>query len=229
MTLQGRAWGRSVVMLPLAIAAGCAPKTTSILPPTTSIPTASAPITSAPSRVPLHGKGTIYLIPCGSYPTSDVKRQAAYFKEKYRVQIQVLPAVDESAAIDPERLQVSGQRLSAIIRSRYAALDAKPSNYFIGLTASDLNMEGEGLNYVLSYRQSDQPSDGLAIVSKSRFLARTPDGLTDRSLIQQRMRKLISKNIGILYFHLEPSNDPNSVLFSGINSPADVDRMSEDF
>ena len=45
----------------------------------------------------------------------------------------------------------------------------------------------------------------------------------------QRLQKMVTKDIGILYFGLPQSDDPKSVLYKDVLGPMDLDRMSEDF
>jgi hypothetical protein len=63
----------------------------------------------------------------------------------------------------------------------------------------------------------------LAVVSTARL----GDLLgSDR---MRRLQKMVTKDIGILYFGLPQSDDPGSVLYRNVNGPGDLDRMSEDF
>ena len=56
------------------------------------------------------------------------------------------------------------------------------------------------------------------------------DGVfTDSTRRMQRIQKMITKNLGILYYGLPQSDDPGSVLYKSILGPDDLDRASEDF
>jgi hypothetical protein len=44
-----------------------------------------------------------------------------------------------------------------------------------------------------------------------------------------RLQKMITKDIGILFFQLPESADPRSVLYNNILGPDDLDRMTEEF
>jgi hypothetical protein len=44
-----------------------------------------------------------------------------------------------------------------------------------------------------------------------------------------RLRKMIAKNVGVLYFGLPLSSDPRSVLFAHVGGPQELDVMSEVF
>ncbi len=51
----------------------------------------------------------------------------------------------------------------------------------------------------------------------------------DPALLHTRLRKMISKNIGIMHYRLPQSTDRNSVLYGPILSLADLDSIGEDF
>ncbi|MEX2147153.1 MAG: hypothetical protein WED01_09100, partial [Candidatus Rokuibacteriota bacterium] len=76
----------------------------------------------------------------------------------------------------------------------------------------------------------DDSSDRYAVVSSAR-LARGCLGLVQASDEQRlsRLRKMVTKNIGMLYFQLPASEDPRSVLYGRIGGPQEFDRMTEDF
>jgi hypothetical protein len=47
--------------------------------------------------------------------------------------------------------------------------------------------------------------------------------------IRARLRKMVGKNIGIVYFGLDISTDPGSMLYGDIGGPQELDEMSELF
>jgi hypothetical protein len=67
----------------------------------------------------------------------------------------------------------------------------------------------------VSTARRDRDCLGLVTVSHERMTS--------------RLRKMVTKNIGILYFRLPLSDDPRSVLYSKIGGAQEFDRMSEDF
>jgi hypothetical protein len=48
-------------------------------------------------------------------------------------------------------------------------------------------------------------------------------------LLRSRLRKMVLKNIGIMYYGLPVSRDPRSVLYGNVLGPDDLDYMSEFF
>jgi hypothetical protein len=47
-----------------------------------------------------------------------------------------------------------------------------------------------------------------------------------KSVASPRLRKMVGKNIGVLYFGLPLSNDPRSLLYANIGGPQELDVMS---
>lgn len=50
-----------------------------------------------------------------------------------------------------------------------------------------------------------------------------------RSALRSRLRKMVAKNIGIMYFGMSASDNPRSVLFRNVLGVDDLDRMTEEF
>jgi hypothetical protein len=80
--------------------------------------------------------------------------------------------------------------------------------------------------YVFSYRRNNR----VAVVSPAR-MERGCMGLfaADERRIMARLRKMVGKNIGIMYFGLRTSADPVSMLYVNIGGPQELDAMSELF
>jgi hypothetical protein len=53
--------------------------------------------------------------------------------------------------------------------------------------------------------------------------------LPDDELLQTRLRKMLSKNIGIMYYKLPQKSDRRSVMFGPILGIHDLDSMGADF
>ena len=54
-------------------------------------------------------------------------------------------------------------------------------------------------------------------------------GAANDLLTESRMRKMLLKNIGILYYHMPLNHDPKSLLFEDVDEVDDLDKMSDDF
>ena len=71
----------------------------------------------------------------------------------------------------------------------------------------------------------------LAAFSRPDWLYRLGIGNSEKNdeLRMCRVKKMISKSIGLLYYNLSTSKDPTSVLYSPILGPDDLDTVGEEF
>lgn len=70
---------------------------------------------------------------------------------------------------------------------------------------------------------------GFAVVSSARMVPWLYRLRGKEYLLQTRLRKMISKNIGLLVYELPLSNDPTSLLYSKVLDVDDLDLMQETF
>ncbi|MDF2734080.1 MAG: hypothetical protein K0S97_703 [Chloroflexota bacterium] len=163
----------------------------------------------------------VYLVPIGDFPREAADALVAHYFEKFGLAIEVLPSIPVPAgAMDAERQQLIAERLlDAIAASETVAGD--PDAVVIGLTDVDMYIAARTWGYAYGLR-----SGGTQAVVSS---ARMDDGFATEERRQQRLRKMVTKNIGILYYGLGVSDDPRSVLYRDILGPDDLDYASEDF
>lgn len=163
----------------------------------------------------------VYLAPFGEFPRDEADALVAHYLEKFDLTISVLPSIPiPDGAVDAGRGQLIAERLlDAIAASAVVAAD--PDAVVIGLTNVDMYIAFEDWKYAYGLR-----SGGLLAVVSS---ARMRDGFANEARQHQRLRKMVTKNIGILYYGLSVSDDPRSVLYRNILGPQDLDYASEDF
>jgi predicted Zn-dependent protease len=169
--------------------------------------------------------GRVYLVPIEDFPADRATAIADHFRTKFGVAIEVAPAMawPEGAYVEHRR-----QMNAALMLTRLESIYATPGNpaVAIGLTTRDMfNPEGNWA-YVFSYRTNNR----VAVVSPAR-MDRGCMGLVEAEddRIMARLRKMVGKNIGILYFGLDMSPDPASMLYGRIGGPQELDAMSESF
>ena len=164
----------------------------------------------------------VYLVGIGDIPAEEINGLVAHYREKLDLPITVLPTIPVPAeAFDQSRQQVVAEALiDTIGRSQAAVQD--PAAIVIGLTSSDMYIAAREWNYAYSLRAGDR----FAVVSTARM----GDGwFVDEARRMQRIRKMVTKNIGVLYYRLPQSDDPGSVMYRNILGPQDLDKASEDF
>ena len=127
-------------------------------------------------------------------------------------------------ARDDSRRQMNAAAMLDRLEAAFPA--GTPKTVAIALSMRDLFNPEVNWSYVFSYRRHGR----VAVVSPAR-MDRGCMGLlpADDSRILSRLKKMIGKNIGIMYFGLELSSDSASMLYGTIGGPQELDAMSERF
>jgi Zn-dependent protease with chaperone function/predicted Zn-dependent protease len=194
----------------------------------------------ASARAPHHppAEGFVYLAPVGEVPAETLRSLTAYYRKRYGLPIDLLPAVPIEAHLrDTARRQVMGQRLLAQVQQQYADLASDPQATVIGLATEDLYLETQDWAFAFNAR-SVRPR--VAVVSAARldpgfWPSHVPHqdwfGLdaADRTIAQCRLQKLVTRNLGVLHFQQAFNDDPKSPLASALLGVDDLDAMREDF
>jgi len=175
----------------------------------------------------LKGSGRIYLVQMGPhkapYALDDF---AQWLHSKYGLDVQVLPpmALDRSEW-DFWRRQYVGELLYEQIKREHSDLAADPNAYLIGFT--DADMYGVNRHSSGSFTLRDQhraaviSTDGMEDSSWKRV--RMGENVVNQRL-QARLRRILLKDIAILYWHLPLNRDPTSLLHDTL----DPDIPAED-
>ena len=171
----------------------------------------------------------LYFVGIGKVPAGMVDDCAGYFAAKFNIPIKTLAAVgSDRLAFDERRAQMVADKLIQAVRFRYPTLAKNPRTRVIAITPDDMYMEAmrERWAFTFSLRSGDRR---FAVVSYARMdpyhLGQRPDD----ALLRQRLRKMMAKNIGIMYFGLPASDNPRSALFRNVLGVDDLDRMTEEF
>lgn len=174
----------------------------------------------------LRSSGKIYFIPLGIFPAKTANDLASFYRNKYGFQAEILPNVPYSpTAIDPRRNQLIAERAIEMMKAANPQLAKDPQAIMIGLTSRDMYIARYDWQFSFSFRAEEK----YAVVSSGRMtLPNGRQGVTEE-LIQTRLRKMVTKNIGILYYHLPASNDPRSVLYRNVGGISELDYMGEEF
>ncbi len=174
----------------------------------------------SPIPVPaLPAARSVYFAPIGDFPIGDAEALVAHYHEKFGMTVAILPSIAvPGEAFDAGRRQVVAERVIDAIGAGHPVA-ADPAAVVIGLVSDDMYIAAESWRYAYGLRAQGH----LAVVSTARL----SDGLGSDKM--RRLQKMITKDIGILYFGLPLSDDPGSVLYRDVGGPTDLDRMSEDF
>jgi predicted Zn-dependent protease len=120
-----------------------------------------------------------------------------------------------------ERQQLIAEEAVDLMKRVNAELSSDPKAVLIGLTSEDMYISSYDWQFSFSWRDQGK----YAVVSSGRMNL----GSTTEDQVHTRLRKMVTKNVGILYFHLRQSDDPRSVLYRDIGGIRELDFMGEEF
>lgn len=174
----------------------------------------------------LKGSGKLYLIPLGDFPTDIADDLASFYRDKYKLEIETLPSVPLSeVALNRKRDQLIAEQVVAIMKRANPQITNDPEAIMIGLTTQDMYINQMDWRFAFSWRDEGK----YAVVSTARmYLPLRRWKITERLMVR-RLRKMVTKNVGILYYHLAPNDNPRSVLYRNVGGIRDLDYMREDF
>jgi predicted Zn-dependent protease len=168
----------------------------------------------------------IYLVPLGRFSSALVSELADYYKQKFNLKVSLLPTIElGDRVIDQNRPQVIAEELIEVIKQKHEHLAANSRAIIIGLTSNDMYIRGVNWQFAFSFREYGK----FAVVSCARMdpvnLGQGPDD----NVLRSRLRKMVTKNVGILYFGHSQNDNPRSVLYSQILGVEELDAVGEDF
>lgn len=174
----------------------------------------------------LTGSGKLYFVPLGDFPTATARELAAFYRKKYGLEIQILPSVKlTQAAMNQERQQLIAEQAIEIMKDAHPELKNDPTAKLIGLTTRDMYIARYDWRFSFSYRDQGK----YAVVSRGRMDLPVVKKPASQKLILTRLRKMVTKNVGILYYRLPQNDNPRSVLYRNVGGIRELDYMGEDF
>jgi predicted Zn-dependent protease len=117
------------------------------------------------------------------------------------------------------------EELISQIKQRYPKEADSPGTVLTGLTDGDMYIRSNDWQFAFSYRDGGR----LGVISAARMDPQRFQERADPELLKSRVRKMLTKGIGIMYFNRTPSDDPRSMLYGNILGLEELDAMGEDF
>ena len=167
----------------------------------------------------------VCFVPLGQVDPELVRQLVDYYFETYGLEIGVLaPGAIPAELVHPVRQQIDGQTLAEYIGTLYPQDFETPGVALIGLTPLDLYAADRDWRFQMGIASWGLTSHG--VVSSYRMHLGEFD-LVDEGLWLERVRKLVTKYIGLMVYQLSLSERPESPMFGGILSVSDLDVMTE--
>jgi YD repeat-containing protein len=167
----------------------------------------------------LKGTGRIYLVQVGPhtapYSLDDFTR---WLHSKYALDVQVLPAMAVvSSAWDSGRKQYVAELLYEQLKRQHPDLAADPQAYLIGFTDED--MYSVRSHATSSYTRRDGQRAALIsmdALQDTMWQRIASDHTPSIGEIQGRLRRMLLRDVAVLYWHLPLNNDATSLLQENI-------------
>jgi predicted Zn-dependent protease len=170
----------------------------------------------------------LYFVPIGQAPMNEVQDFIVHYRTKFGIESRVLQTIKLDASdFDPSRSQLVAENAIETMLQAYPEYAKDRNAVLIGITSLDMYPKAEpDWAYCYGWRVEYKHA---AIVSTSRMIYHFPDEVPSEASLQKRLRKAVTKYVGILYFGKPANDNPRSVLYDDVKSIEDLDRMSEDF
>lgn len=168
----------------------------------------------------------VCLLALGQVDAGLMRSLVDYYRDRYGLPISVIqPTFVPADMVDHQRGQLRAWELMDYSRIRGAQSFFGPEIVLIGITPVDIFNEYSHYSWVFGVKTA--PEEPLAVISTFRMQPEIYGDPPDDELFQTRVRKMVSRYIGVLYYELPESPDPQSPLFNSIGGLADLDVMSE--
>lgn len=194
--------------------------TTGLIYPAQFLPVAT-PLGAASNIPPTGSVHKIYLLPLDGIPKSEIDNLALFFGGRYGIDIEVWAPIP-GATRDPIRRQVSGLADLEVMRALYPDITPDSGSILIGITDQSL-YSSEIPSWRFEYGERYPP---LGIISNANM---TAFPILGDSRAQSRLRKMLGRYIGVMYYGLGPSSDQKSLLYRSVLGSDDLDNMGEEF
>ena len=182
---------------------------------------------AAAPLVPAMDGSRVYFVPIGSFPADELDPLVEYYRQKYSLEVTVVRSVrlDDSAR-DPARQQFVAEKLISTVRAGLPKIGKDPKAILIGFTSEDMFTTSQNWQFTPGWRDARTRT---AVVSTARLHLPSDDQAFAADIASTRLRKIVTKDIGIMYYGLTLSADPKSVLYKQIAGVEQLDQAGEEF
>jgi predicted Zn-dependent protease len=163
-------------------------------------------------------RDAVVLVPLGEFPVGQANEIAAKEAADYGLPISVAPTLPiDPFTVDSSRGQLVGEELAQSIAAAHP--ESRARTLVIGLTTSDIYIAGRpDWSWAFGLRNQN----GVAVVSSAR-MGRAEDVNGEWN----RLTKMVTRDIGFLYYGLEGTGDRDDVLYDNILDLDDLIRIGD--
>jgi serine/threonine protein kinase/predicted Zn-dependent protease len=168
------------------------------------------------------GEGDVYLLTFDDVSYERIKRLYKKLSVQLGVRIEIMGCMN--MAFDKTRQQLVAEELVGRVADIRQIIIPRP--LMMGITSNDLYIKQLGWAWAFGMYELET---GNSVISSARMDPKNFGASKDEALLETRLRKMIMRYLGLLYFKKPPSNDPKSVLYGTLSGVADLDSREERF
>jgi predicted Zn-dependent protease len=169
-------------------------------------------------QLPAPIRDAVVLVPLGEFPVDKANDIAAKEAADYGLVISVAPSLPiHPTAVNQDRGQLTGEVLAQSLFGAHP--EANGRTLVIGLTTQDIYIAGR---VDWSWAFGMRNSSGVAVASSARM-----GRFLDPGGEWNRLTKMVTRDIGFLYYGLEATGDRGDVMYEDILSLDDLVRIGD--
>lgn len=162
----------------------------------------------------------VILVPFGRSSRVDARTLARELEARYRIPVVATRQYElPSWTLDDRRHQLVADELVGVLQRAYPA---SGGGVVIGITDYDMESTSLGIQHLFAFRDSQH----YGVVSSAQVGANGFDRLRGHSR-HERVRKLVAREIGFLYFKRSESEDRRSLVGPMLWRLHDIDALTE--
>jgi YD repeat-containing protein len=170
----------------------------------------------------LHAHGKLYFVPVGRQ-TIPVELLAAYYREKFKIEITVLPPVTlPASACIAAKQQCIAEEVTAAMTNAYPEIAQTRTSAMIALTDEDIFPQSLGFEFTYSLH-----SARFAVISTHRMDPAFWGDPPNEAARLASTKQMLTKYIALVYFHLPESFDPTSIMYTPLTPNGGPDDIYE--
>jgi len=178
----------------------------------------------SPPRVKLNISRRVYLVPLGRAGDLGLDELPDFYRKEFGLHVEVLASIPLDKQVrDPVRRQLIAEELIGMMQRRLHQFADDKSVVLIGVTDEDMYYRGQDWPFAYTFWEGNR----AGLVSSARF--RPSPSAVASALLKSRVRKMISRVMGVVVYELPFSEDPTSVMAKDLYGAFSADLMSEKF
>lgn len=176
---------------------------------------------------PLIEDSKVYFVPMGDFPAEQLEPLVQFYRQRFGIEVSVLRNVpiDESTR-DSARQQIVAEKLLGALQKSASGYVNDRKAILIGFTSEDLYPASQNWQFCFGWRDATAHT---AVVSTARLNLRRESAPFAADISASRLRKVVTKDVGMLYFGLPQNGNPKSVMYEFVVGIDDLDQVGDDF